>query len=431
MLVYWVVLSFVIMSLLLLLKVPVAVSIGSATIFLTFLTGPLSGWEKILSLKMVYGVNSFTILSIPLFVWIGQLINHEVVAKPLFSVTRQAVGWWRGGLLQFNMIFSGAFSALSGSAVADAAGPSRAIYYVSVDAGYDKETSAAATAVSSVLSVIIPPSIPLILWGFGADVSIGRLWAGSIIPGIFLLGGFMIVTAILARRRNYTREKFPGLSSFLSNIYASFPVLLAPLILWGGVFGGIFTPTEAAAVVVAYLIFISSIIYKVSLREHVRMMIDTIRNSAAILFIVAVANYFSWLMAYKNIPANLVEWILGLTSNTQTIFLLIVFVLLILGCFMDLTALILMVAPVMTVVASRTGIDPVQLGVVGTLTLSYGLLTPPFGLLLFVVQRVTGVDYIEIVKSILPYYIVLFLVLLIIIFFPQTVTYLPNLFYGK
>jgi tripartite ATP-independent transporter DctM subunit len=431
MLVYWVVLSFVIMSLLLLLKVPVAVSIGSATIFLTFLTGPLSGWEKILSLKMVYGVNSFTILSIPLFVWIGQLINHEVVAKPLFSVTRQAVGWWRGGLLQFNMIFSGAFSALSGSAVADAAGPSRAIYYVSVDAGYDKETSAAATAVSSVLSVIIPPSIPLILWGFGADVSIGRLWAGSIIPGIFLLGGFMIVTAILARRRNYPREKFPGLSSFLSNIYASFPVLLAPLILWGGVFGGIFTPTEAAAVVVAYLIFISSIIYKVSLREHVRMMIDTIRNSAAILFIVAVANYFSWLMAYKNIPANLVEWILGLTSNTQTIFLLIVFVLLILGCFMDLTALILMVAPVMTVVASRTGIDPVQLGVVGTLTLSYGLLTPPFGLLLFVVQRVTGVDYIEIVKSILPYYIVLFLVLLIIIFFPQTVTYLPNLFYGK
>jgi tripartite ATP-independent transporter DctM subunit len=431
MLVYWVVLSFVIMSVLLFLKVPVAVSVGSATIFLAFLTGTLTGWEKILPLKMVYGVNSFTILSITLFVWIGQLINHEAVAKPLFSVTRQAVGWWRGGLLQLNMLFSGAFSALSGSAVADAAGPSRAIYYASVDAGYDKETSAAATTVSSVLSVIIPPSIPLILWGVGADVSIGRLWAGSIIPGILLLVGFMVVTAILARRRNYPRDKFPGLSAFLSNIRASFPVLLAILILWGGVFGGIFTPTEAAAVVVAYLIFISSILYKVSLREHVRIMIDTIKNSAAILFIVAVANYFSWLMAYTHAPANLIEWIIKITSNTQTIFLLILFVFLILGCFMDLTALILMLAPVMAVVAPRVGIDPVHFGVVGTLALSYGLLTPPFGMLLFVVQKVTGVDYIEIVKKASPYYIVLVLVLLIIVFFPQTVTYLPNLFYGK
>ncbi|HDK25726.1 MAG TPA: TRAP transporter large permease [Candidatus Atribacteria bacterium] len=431
MLVFWVILSFAIMSVLLFMKVPVAISVGTASIFFALSTGTLAGWEKIIPLKMVYGVNSFPILSITLFVWIGQLINHKTVAKPLFSVTRLAVGWWRGGLLQLNMLFSGAFSALSGSAVADAVGPSRAIYYSSVDAGYDKGISAAATTVSSVLSVIIPPSIPLILWGVGANVSIGRLWAGSIIPGILLLIGFMTVTAILARRRNYPRDKFIGFSAFLSNIRASFPSLVAILILWGGVFGGIFTPTEAAALVVAYLIFITSIFYKLSFKEHIRMMINTFKNSASILFIVAVSNYFSWLMAYTHTPASLIEWILKITSSTQTIFILIIFAFLVFGCFMDLTALILMLAPIMAVVAPRIGIDPVYFGVVGTLTLSYGLLTPPFGILLFVVQRATGVDYLEIIKNASPYYIVLVLVLLITIFFPSVVTYLPNLFYGK
>jgi tripartite ATP-independent transporter DctM subunit len=419
------------MTVLLFLRVPVAVSVGVSSIFYAFITGITNQWIKIIPLKMVYGLNSFTILSIPLFVWIGQLINHPAIAKPVFGVTRQAVGWWRGGLLQFNMLFSGAFSALSGSAVADAAGPSRAIYNISVEAGYDKETSAAATVVSSILSVVIPPSIPLILWGCSADVSIGRLWAGSIIPGILLLIGFMIVTAILAWKRNYPRDVFPGLRAFLHNFVTSIPALFAIVILWGGVFGGIFTPTEAAAVVIAYLIFITCLLYKVSLKDHVKIMVDTAKNSAAILFIVAVSSYFSWMMAYTHAPDSMIEWILRITSNTQMIFILILLVFIILGCFMDLTALILMLAPIMAVVAPRVGIDPVHFGVVGTLALSYGLLTPPFGMLLFVVQKVTGVDYIEIVKKASPYYIVLVLVLLIIVFFPQTVTYLPNLFYGK
>lgn len=429
--VFWLVATASVMLILLLLKVPVAVSIGSASLFFIFVSGNIPRWEIILPLNMMYGVNSFVILTIPMFVWVGQLVCHDKVSKSLFSPIRQAVGWWRGGLMQINMLISGKFAALSGSAVADAVGPSRAVHFMSVEAGYDKEDSAAATAVSSILSIIIPPSIPLILWGVTAEVSIGRLWAGSIIPGLMILLGYMITVAVLARMRNYPKEKFLGFRSLLKSLYYAFPALLAVLIIWGGVFGGIVTPTEAAAVAVIYLIIISIFFYRISLKEQIPIIINTAKESASILFIVAVANVFAWIMTFTGTPAALVESILGLTNDPLLIYLLIIFVLLILGTIMETISLILVVAPILSVVPGYTGIDPVSFGIVCSLAIGYGLLTPPFGMLLFVTQRVTGVAYMKIVRKSLPYFITLILVLLLLIFFPQITLYLPNLFYGK
>jgi len=427
----WLLAAVLVMLILLFLKVPVAVSIGTASLFFIFTRGNIPRWDIILPLNMMYGVNTFVILTVPLFVWVGQLVCHEQVSKKLFAPIRQAVGWWRGGLMQINMLVSGKFAALSGSAVADAVGPSRAVHFMSVEAGYDEGDSAAATAVSSVLSIIIPPSIPLILWGVTAEVSIGRLWAGSIIPGLMILVGYMVTVAILARKRNYPKEKFMGYRALFKSFLHALPALVAILIIWIGVFGGIVTPTEAAAVAVLYLIIVSVFYYRISLKDQISLIISTAKESASILFIVAVANVFAWLMTFTGAPAALVELILGLTNDPLLIFVLIIFVLLILGTIMETISLILVVAPVLAVVPNYTGIDPITFGIVCSLTIGYGLLTPPFGMLLFVTQRVTGVDYMTIVRKALPYFITLALVLLILIFSPQITLYLPNLFYGK
>ena len=428
---YWVVLSFVIMLILFSLKVSVAVSIGLASLAFMVLTGIASGRVGLLPLNMVHGVNSFPILAIPLFVWSGHLIAHESISDRLFGVIRYAVGWWSGGLLQFNMLFSAIFAAMSGSAVADVAGPGRVIYRIQVDAGYGKGISAAATAASAIMGPIIPPSIPLILWGVAANVSIGRLWAGAIIPGILIGIGLMFLVYVLSVIRGYPREEIPSLSAFLSGIYAAFPALLTPLIIWVGVFGGIVTPTEAAAVATAYAIFITFVFYReISLKEHARIMIASLKDTAAILFIVSVASHFGWLMAYTRAPAYLLEWIFRLTENPLIVLLLIIFALLFLGCFMETISVILIVAPVMAFLVPAAGLDPVHVGVTSVVALMIGLITPPFGILIFVTERVTGVEYMTILKDLVPFYVILFLVLLITIFFPQTVTYLPDLIYG-
>jgi len=375
----------------------------------------------------MYGVNSFTVLAITFYIWVGRLVSHEAIWKRFFKLIHVLAGWWRGGELHFDMIFNGAFGALTGSSVSNVVGPGKLIYRMEREAGYDESISAATTATSAVLSVIIPPSIPLILWGYAGNVSIGKLWAGAILPGIILVASLCAVVYILAHIRNYPVGKRPALNEIATSIINAIPIIGIVLIIWGGVFSGLFTPTEAAVVGVVYTTLLFATIFRkeMTLKDYLGIVFYAAKDAASILLIVAMASYFGWVFAYSGVPVNIAEFVASIAGNSPRLFLLLLtIVFLILSCFMETISLILIFAPVVTKTAMTIGVDPIVAGIVSVLAITTGQLTPPFGILLFVAQRVTGVPVEKMIKDVTKFYPALVGVTLLVILFPDLVTYL-------
>lgn len=426
-------LTFVLMTILIGIRLPVAIALGIGGLVLQLGLG-IPFQPNVVALKMMYGINSFTVLAITFYVLLGRLISHDAIWKRFFNLVHLITGWWKGGELHFDMIFNGAFGALSGSSVSNVVGPGRLIYKMEREAGYDESISAATTATSAVLSVIIPPSIPLILWGYAGNVSIGKLWAGAVFPGILLIGLLCSIVYILSHLRNYPVGKRPQAKQLMEAFVNAIPILAVPAIIWGGVFGGIFTPTEAAVVAVVYVTLIFATVYRkeITLREYLYETFQATKDAASILFIVATATYFGWVFAYSGIPAEIAEFVASFAGNSPRLFLLFVtIVFLILSCFMETISLILIFAPVITKSAMTIGVDPVLAGVVSTLAIVAGQLTPPFGILLFVTQRTTGVPVEKMVKDVIKFFPALVGVILLVILFPSLVTYLPSLIQGS
>lgn len=381
----------------------------------------------IIAQRMVYGVNSFPLLAIPFFLLAGRLMNTAGITDRIFKFCNVLIGHVRGGLGHVNILASMIFAGMSGSAVADAVGLGQIEIKAMKDQGYDPDFSAAITAASATIGPIIPPSIPMVLYGVLGNVSVGALFIGGIVPGV-LMGLFLMITvSVIAKRRGYpiqARARFQDMA--LATLKALFP-LFCPVILVGGIWTGIFTPTEAAAVAVVYSLFLGLILYReLNFRSLIKVLREALDDTSVILFIVSAASLYGWLLARYQIPAGIAEKILAISQDPLIILLLVNGFLLVVGAFMESLAAINILTPILLPLAIKVGIDPLHFGVVMVLNLMIGLLTPPVGMVLYAVQRVSGVPFERLQRALLIYFIPLLLVLLLITLYPPLVMWLPS-----
>jgi len=410
------------------MAIPYAIGITSAIVAL-FEKGLADFPYEMFAQRMVSGTNNFLLLVIPLFILAAKIMNVSTVTEKIFGFASTLVGWLPGGLGHANVVASIIFAGKSGSAVADASGLGTIEIEAMTKKGYDLEFTAAITAASSTIAPVIPPSIPLAMYGAVSGVSVGALFLGGIIPGLLMAVSLMVLVHIYAVKRKYPREKFPTLSEIWTGLKDSFLSLLTPVILIGGMISGLFTPTEASAIAVVYASILMVFYKKFSFKVMIQLLKETFLESSVILFIVAVSGIYGWLLARTQIPIIVAEAMLSISSDPLIIFLLINIFFLILGCFMETISAILIVTPVIMPVTAAVGIDPVHLGVVMILNLMVGLLTPPIGMCLFTVAKVAKMPLDRLIKAVVPFYIPIFITLVILVLFPQIVLFLPNLFF--
>jgi tripartite ATP-independent transporter DctM subunit len=413
------------------LGIPVGYSLGVAGL-LAYLSELGSRVNiPMLSQRMQYGVNNFLLLAIPLFILAAKLMNTAGITTRLFNFARLLVGSLPGGLGQSNVVASLIFAGMSGAAVADAAGLGQVELKAMRDAGYDRDLSVAITAASTTIGPIFPPSIPMVIFALVAEVSVGRLFLGGVIPGLLMTGALMIMVACYAHRSGVPRTLFPGMLELLKSFSHAFLPILTPIILLGGIWSGEFTPTEAAAVAVAYALLLGALAYReIGLKDLGRIFVATARETAAIGIIICAANFFGWLLLRTGLTITIAASITGFTTNPLLLLLLINLFLLVIGCFMETVVAILIITPMLMPVIAKVGIDPVHFGVVMVLNLMIGLLTPPFGVVLFVMTGVSGLPFERVVRATLPFIVPLLVVLALITVFPWLVTWLPRLVMG-
>jgi tripartite ATP-independent transporter DctM subunit len=412
--------------LLVLLRYPIALAIGIAVAITISLFNDLS--FLVLVQRMVVGVDSFVFLSIPLFILAGQLMNSGGITERIFNFARGLVGHVRGSLGQANIIASMIFSGMSGSAVADAGGLGMIEIKAMNDQGYPKEFSGAVTVASSVIGPVIPPSIPMVLYGALAEVSVGRLFLGGIIPGLLVGISLMILVYFISIKNDYPKDEKISLKEFWSRTLASFLPGLTPIIILGGILGGIFTPTEAAAVAVFYSFILSFFIYKtITFSELPKILINTMITTAIVTFVISAASSFSYLLLIGNVSGKIISLLTSLTLNKYIILFLLNIILLFFGCIMEAGVALILLVPILVPILNMIGIDLIHFGVVMTLNLMIGVATPPIGMGLFVVSHVANIKVEKLMKSIIPFLVPPIIVLFLITYFPVLVTFVPNL----
>lgn len=420
-------LMFVLLAILLILGVPVAVSLAGASLIYILIEGRPA---VVMIHTMINGVDSFPLLAIPFFILAGHLMNTAGITNKIFAFARALVGWMHGGLGHVNVGASVIFAGMSGAAVADAGGLGTIEIKAMRDAGYDTDFSVGITAASSTIGPIIPPSLPLVIYGVMASVSIGELFAAGLIPGLLMALSLMIMVAWYSRRRNYPRDASFEMSRLATTFKAAFLPLLTPMIIIGGIVSGVFTPTESAVAAVAYALFLGLVVYRtLSFKHLIRVSMDTIETSAAILMIVSAASIFAYILTANQVASILGDFLLGISDNKNVLLLIMMLLVLAIGLFMETIAAITILVPVLLPIANQVGIDPVHLGIIVILNLMLGLLTPPVGMVLYVLSQVSGVRFEQCVKATMPFLVPLVIVLFMIVFIPQIALWLPTMFY--
>ncbi len=407
------------------LGVPVAFCLGFTSLAaLWMLDEPLI----ILAQRMFTGVDSFPLMAVPFFVLAGELMNRGGTTRRLIDFANVLVGRIPGGLAHTNIVASMFFGGISGSAVADAAAMGTILVPGMVRKGYTPGFSAAVTAASSTMGPIIPPSIFMVIMGVTTGLSIGGLFAAGIVPGLMLGLAMMGLSYVIAVRRNYPREEEPvTLARFWRHLRSAGPALVAPFIILGGILGGIFTPTEAAAVAVLYALFLGFVVYRqLTLRDLFEVLTSSGVTTAVLLLIIGMANIFAWVLSAEEIPQKIATAMLGLTTNPYLILLLINVFLIFIGMFMEGGAAIIILAPTLLKVAVTVGIDPLHFGLMMVLNIVVGLLTPPLGVCLFVVCGVTGLSLGRITRAVVPFLVVEFAVLLVVTYLPALILAVPH-----
>lgn len=372
---------------------------------------------------------SFLLLAIPLFILAAEFMNSGSIMDRLLRFCNALVGRYRGGLAQVNVVQSIIFASMSGSALADAAASGRLMQtLMTKDGKYTASFAAALTAASSVIGPIIPPSIPLVLYALVSDTSIGFLFLGGVVPGVLLGAVQMGVIAATARRRRFPVEAAVPLRELPRIAWEAFPALLMPVILLGCLYGGITTPTEAAAAAAAYALLISALLYRsIGWRDMYRSLERSARITISIGMLIAGALVFNYVITIENIPRSIAALLKAYELSPLAFLLFVNLVLLALGCFLEGTTILLVIVPVLLPTAQSLGIDPVHFGVMAVLNIMIGLVTPPYGLLLFMMVRIAGVPLRDLVREVLPFLAVMVGALALVTLFPDVVLFLPRL----
>ena len=373
--------------------------------------------------------SSFLLLAIPLFILAAEFMNAGAIMDRLLRFCNALVGRWRGGLAHVNVVQSIIFAGMSGSALADAASSGKLMQSLMTrDGRYPASFAAALTAVSSVIGPIIPPSIPMVLYALISDTSIGYLFLGGVIPGLLIGASQMGLIAVTARRRNFPVEAKIPLRELPRITWEAFPALLMPVILFGLLYSGVTTPTEAAAAAAAYALLASAILYRsVGWRDVYHSLNTSARITISIGMLIAGAMVFNYVVTVENIPRTVAAILQAYQLTPSTFLLLANILLLILGCFLEGTTILLVIVPVLLPTAAALGIDPVHFGVLAVVNIMIGLVTPPYGLLLFLMVKIGNVSLTELVREVLPFLWVMLGALALITFIPDLVLWLPRL----
>ena len=417
---------FVSFILLIFLGVPVAFSLGLSSLVYLFIADiPLN----IIPQKMFAGLNSFVLLCIPGFILAGNLMNAGGITDRIIQFANNLFGHIRGGLGLANVGSSMGFAGISGTALADTASIGSVLIPAMKKEGYGPGFSAAVTASSSTVGPIIPPSLPMIIVGTLASVSIGDLFLAGAIPGLMLGIGLMIPTYIISVKRNYPKGHRRSLKEIGSSFIGAFWALFMTFIILWGILGGYFTPTEASIIAVLYAFVIGILVYKeLPIKKIPGIMLSSMTTTASIMLLVGFADLFGWIMVSEQIPQMVADAILGISENPIIVILLINLLLLFVGTFMETIAALVILFPVLMPVAAQVGMDPVQFGVMMVLNLVIGLVTPPVGVCLFVASQIGKVPIGKTARELVPFLGVSLVVLMVVAFVPQITLYLPSLF---
>ena len=374
--------------------------------------------------------NSFILLAVPLFIVAANIMNAGTISDRLLGFCVALVGRFRGGLGHVNVVASLIFSGMSGSAVADAAGIGKIIIEMMTRSGhYTLGYAAAITAASATIGPIIPPSIPMVLYALVSNTSIGYLFLGGILPGLMMGGVLMAMNVLISKRRNFALEEPVPLAELPGRTITAFPALLMPAILLYGIYGGVTTPTEAAAVAAFYALMLAAFFYRaLSFGTLVEILVDSARSSAAVGLVIGGALILNYVVASENIPNMLAQRLIGLDVHPLLFLLAVNVLLLLLGCILDATTIILVIIPLFIPACRELGIDLVHFGVVAVVNCMIGLITPPYGILLFVINAVTRIPLAEIIREVWMFLAVLILALATMILFPGIVLWLPRMF---
>jgi tripartite ATP-independent transporter DctM subunit len=409
--------------------VPLFASMGLAAFAFVYFAGIPAG---IVPQKIAQAANSFPLLAAPLFILMGNIMNSAGITDRIFAFATACMGWLRGGLCHANIFASVIFAGMSGSAVADAGGVGTLEIKAMRDEGYDAETAAAITAASATIGPIIPPSLPIVIYGVTADVSIGALFLAGIVPGLLMAGALMLMVADIARRRNLPRHAFPTLEGLWRAYKRAHWALMTPVILFGGMMGGIFTPTEAAGVAAVYALILGLFVYReFDLGDLPRIIEESVETTGVVLALVMTAAALGWCLSISRVPQTIGPMIVAIFGNPLAFLLGVNVFLLAVGCFMEALAAMLILIPILTPAAAQFGIDPVQFGLIFVLNLMIGTITPPVGVVLFVTAKIAGIRFEAMSRAILPWLVPLLLVLLAITLWPPLTTALPTLLMGR
>ncbi|MCB2129548.1 MAG: TRAP transporter large permease [Rhodobacteraceae bacterium] len=378
--------------------------------------------------RMVDGLNSFPMLAVPLFILAAAILNGAGITNLLFGFARALVGHIRGGLGHVNVLASLFFSGMSGSALADAAGLGKMEIEAMRSAGYDDDFAGSVTAASSMIGPLVPPSITMVLYGVISNTSIGKMFLGGVVPGFLCAAALMVMVYVVALRRDYPRDKWPGLSTVGKLFIGSFPALFTPAVIVGGIFSGWFSPTEAAAVTVVYAILVDLIFYReLTWRRLWDALYETTVTSAGIGTIIAGVALLGYVLAREQAPQQIATLFLSIADGPVSFLIAVNLLLFALGMFIESLVILLIVVPILVPIAMGFGIDPVHFGIIVVLNLMISILTPPMGMALFVVAQVGNIPYQRLAWSILPWLIPPVVVLILVCIFPVLATGLPGL----
>jgi tripartite ATP-independent transporter DctM subunit len=419
-------------SFIVLLAVGMPVAFGMTLTTVVYLVGRWDVPFVILPQKMVTSIDSFPLMAVPFFVLVGQLMNTGGMTDRIFRLARGLVGHIPGGLAHANVAGSMIFAGMSGSAVADAAGLGQVEIRAMLEDGYDPAFTATVTAVSATIGPIIPPSIAMVIYGAITGASVPRLLIGGLVPGLLMGFAMMVVIYILAKYRNYPRFSRVTMAEFWESFWKTLPSLLTPVILIGGMITGIFTPTETAAVAVFYAVILTCFIHReMDFRSLLTTFVESGVMVAVILLVIAAAGLIGWILNWQRVPDLLATALFEHVESPALILLIINVFLLIVGCFIEANAALIMLTPILHPIVTKVGIDPIHFGVVMVFNLMIGLITPPVGMTMYVTCAFTKTSMLDFSREAWPFIAGLIAVLFVISYVPQLVLFVPDLLMGK
>ena len=409
------------------LGMPIAFSLGVASV-----TTLQYGSDLPLTLaaqRLFTGTDSFPLMAIPFFMLAGELMESGGISRRLFDFAHAIVGFVYGGLAMVAVVAAMFFAGISGAAAADTAAVGAVSIPAMIRKGYKKGFAAAVQAAGGSIGVIIPPSIPMIIFGVVGGVSIGKMFMGGFIPGLLIGVGLMAVSYVLAKKAGYEKDAFMGFRKILRTFWGALWALLMPVIILGGILGGIFTPTEAAVVAALYGLVIGFFVYReLRLRDLPRIFTRAAISTSTVMLLIATANIFGWILTAERVPQNVAAYLVTLSSSRYVLYGLILICLLVVGTFMETSASLIILTPVFLPVVEKLGIDPVHFGVVMVTALAIGMLTPPLGICLFISCNIAHIQLSEIVRYIMPFLVIMIAMLVLITYVPDLVMVIPNTF---